>query len=82
MEHTGQSSTQQTGAVETPTIFHPGPDVPENSSLADETGVKLVLWVTRALFENRNTLPEKTFDNCMSSCKKYVASTQKHDFVR
>lgn len=50
--------------------------------LAEEVGLKLVLWSTQALFENRNTLPEKTFEKVMGSAKKILESTRKNASVR
>lgn len=50
--------------------------------LAEEVGLKVVLWTTQALFENRNTLPEKTFEKAMCSAKKILASTLKYAWVR
>lgn len=50
--------------------------------LAEEVGLKVILWTTQALFENRNTLPEKTFEKAMSSAKNILASTLKYAWVR
>lgn len=54
----------------------------ESEVLAEEIGLKVILWTTQALFENRNTLPEKTFEKAMSSAKKILASTLKYAWVR
>lgn len=54
----------------------------EPEVLAEEVGLKVILWTTQELFENRNTLPEKTFEKAMSSAKKILASTLKYAWVR
>lgn len=82
MAPTEQSPSQHTDPVEKPTHLHPGPIVPPGSVLADQTGARLILNVTRALFENRNTVPEGTFDRTMALCKKIVKSAEKYEYVR
>lgn len=74
----GQSSKKPGSHEEKPSAFpREEPEV-----LAEEVGLKVILWTTRALFENRNTLPEKTFEKAMSSAKKILASTLKYAWVR
>lgn len=49
---------------------------------AEENGLKLALWVVQALFENRNTLPESTYDKAMGTVKKMLGTTEKHKWIR
>lgn len=74
----GQSSRDPLSHEENPS----GSPEEKPDVLAEEVGLKVILWTTQALFENRSTLPEKTFEKTMSSAKKILASTLKYAWVR
>ena len=48
----------------------------------DEVTLKIVLWSTQALFESRNALPERTFEQVFESGKKLLRRTQSDASVR
>lgn len=48
----------------------------------EEIGLKLVLWIVQALFENRNTLPESTYNKAMGTAKKILWTTELHKWIR
>lgn len=49
---------------------------------AEENGLKLILWIVQALFENRNTLPQSTYEKAMGTARKILGTTEKHKWVR
>ena len=55
---------------------------PPRRYCAEENGLKLVLWIVQALFENRNTLPQSTYEKAMGTAKKILGTTEKHKWVR
>ena len=49
---------------------------------AEQLGLKVCLMSTQALFENRNSLPERTFAKVMDTTKKILGRTQRAQEVR
>lgn len=82
MAPTGQSSTEPLGPRESISELTAVPGSKKSTMLAEENALLLILWVTEALFKNRNTLPERTFDHAMSSCKTIVKNTENHFWIR
>lgn len=48
----------------------------------EENGLKVILWIVHALFENRNTLPESTYEKAMGTAKKILWTTELHKWIR
>ena len=49
---------------------------------AEQLGLKVCLTCTQSLFENRQTLPERTFDKVMDTTKKILGRSQRDPSVR
>ena len=49
---------------------------------AEELGLKICLVCTQSMFENRQTLPERTFDKVMDTTKKVLGRSQRDAGVR
>ncbi len=55
---------------------------PKPKQEAEQVGLKVCLMSTQALFENRQSLPERTFDKVMDTTKKILGRSQRHADVR
>jgi len=49
---------------------------------AEQVGLKVCLMSTQALFENRQSLPERTFEKVMDTTKKILGRSQRDAGVR
>lgn len=49
---------------------------------AEQLGLKICLMCTQSLFENRQSLPERTFDKVMDTTKKVLGRSQRDAAVR
>ena len=50
--------------------------------LPEEISLQVILWTFQAMFENRNAVPERTYEKALGSGKKILMTTEKHRWVR